>query len=57
MFGKISVCSMAILLPISGILGQSAFGSIVSVVKDPGERKRLARGNYRCGFSRLVVIW
>lgn len=38
MFGKISVCSMAILLPISGILGQSTFGSVVSAVKDPGER-------------------
>jgi hypothetical protein len=37
MFGKISACLMAILLSASGIIGQSMFGSIVGVVKDPGE--------------------
>jgi hypothetical protein len=37
MFGKISACLMAILLLASGIIGQSTFGSIVGVVKDPGE--------------------
>jgi hypothetical protein len=37
MFGKISACLMAILLSASWIIGQSTFGSIVGVVKDPGE--------------------
>jgi len=37
MFGKISVCWMAILLSASWTIGQSTFGSIVGVVKDPGE--------------------
>jgi Carboxypeptidase regulatory-like domain len=37
MFGKISACLMAILLSVSGIIGQSTFGRIVGVVKDPGE--------------------
>src|SRR5438309_11248704 len=37
MFGKISACLMAILFLASGIIGQSTFGSIVGVVKDPGE--------------------
>lgn len=56
MFGKISVCSMAILLPILGILGQSTFGSIVSVVKDPGERNnhRDADHSHRPGRLRTA---
>src|ERR1700757_4151337 len=37
MLGKISACLMAILLSASGVIGQSTFGSIVGVVKDPGE--------------------
>ena len=37
MFGKISACLMAILSSASWIIGQSTFGSIVGVVKDPGE--------------------
>jgi uncharacterized surface anchored protein len=37
MFGKISACLMAILLWTSSVIGQSTFGSIVGVVKDPGE--------------------
>ena len=37
MFGKIAACFMTILLSASGIIGQSTFGSIVGVVKDPGE--------------------
>jgi len=37
MFGKISACLMAILFLASWIIGQSTFGSIVGVVKDPGE--------------------
>jgi carboxypeptidase family protein len=37
MFVKISACFMTILLSASGIIGQSTFGSIVGVVKDPGE--------------------
>lgn len=37
MFGKISACLITILLSASWIIGQSTFGSIVGVVKDPGE--------------------
>src|SRR5882724_5372861 len=37
MFGKISACLMSILLPASWVISQSTFGSIVGVVKDPGE--------------------
>jgi Carboxypeptidase regulatory-like domain len=38
MLGKISACLMAILLSASCVIGQSTFGSIVGVVKDPAER-------------------
>jgi uncharacterized surface anchored protein len=37
MFGKISACLMAILLLAPWTIGQSTFGSIIAVVKDPGE--------------------
>jgi len=37
MFGRISACLMAISLSASRVIGQSTFGSIVGVVKDPGE--------------------
>ena len=37
MFSKISACLVAILLWASSIVGQPTFGSIVGVVKDPGE--------------------
>src|SRR4029077_11244812 len=37
MLGKISACLMAILWSASSLIGQSTFGSIVGVVKDPGE--------------------
>jgi len=37
MFGKISACLMAILLLAPWTVGQSTFGSIVGVAKDPGE--------------------
>src|SRR5438132_5094645 len=38
MFGKVSACLMTIFLSASWIIGQSTFGSIVGVVKDPAER-------------------
>jgi hypothetical protein len=37
MLGNISASLMAILLAASWVIGQSTFGSIVGVVKDPGE--------------------
>jgi hypothetical protein len=38
MLRKISACLMAILLSASCVIGQSTFGSVVGVVKDPAER-------------------